>query len=331
MPGGDCVVGGVGRVIRPIGRSIDEMTIAPDSAMVLATSPKRGMDRMAQMAMLRETFAELKDYEARLAEERYEKDLEEKGETIKVGPAEAREKGRDLIRDEHYDNKHLNLMRLLRGDFPAWFYCSQAMDVAPAIAFAKEHEIDDHTVLVLGPDGHRAVDEIKASGRPVVLSSSLFHRERDVMTGKLRETFVPSVFDKAGVSFSLTPASGGVYAERYLTYQAAVCVRNGMSRDAAIRAITLNPAQAIGLDEQFGSIEEGKSASLVVFSGDPLDFSSWVEDVYIDGIHAYDRERDHVLQRLLKLERDVEYDRQSAEEETSTASDDATTDEGGDE
>ncbi len=314
VPGADCVVGGVGRVVRPIGRSIDEMTVAPDTAMVISTSPKRGLDRMAQMATLREAFAEFDDYKQRLAEQRYEKDLEEKGEKIKVGPEEARKRGLDLIEDEHYDNQHFNLMRLLRGDFPAWFYCGQAMDVAPALTVAEAHGLKDGAVFIVGPDAHKVVDQIRDAGRPAVLSPSLFHRERDVMTGELRETFVPAVFDKAGVLFALRPASGGVYAEQYLTYQAAVCVRNGMSRDAAIEAITLSPAKILKLDDRLGSIEAGKSGSVVVFSGDPLDFSSWVEDVYIDGVHAYDRERDHVLQRLLRLERDIDADREQEEQ-----------------
>lgn len=314
LPGRNCVIGGVGRIVRPIGLSVGEMTIEPDTALALATTPKNGLDRMAQMATLREAFAEYEDYKGRRAEERYEEDLEERDETLKVSPEEAREAGMALLRDEDYDDKHYNLMRLLRGDLGAWFYCEQAMDVAPALEVAAAQELTDRTVLMVGADAHKAVDEIKASGRPAVLSSSLYHRERDVITGELRETFTPKVFNDAGVLFALRPAGGpfgGGYAERQLTYQAAVCVREGMSRGDALEAITLNPAKIVGLGDRYGSLEAGKSGTLVVYSGDPLDFSSWVEHVYIDGVHAYDRERDHVLQRLLKLERDIDADRQA--------------------
>jgi imidazolonepropionase-like amidohydrolase len=87
-----------------------------------------------------------------------------------------------------------------------------------------------------------------------------------------------------------------------LTYQAARCVRHGIPREVALRAITLNPARMLGLDQRLGSIEPGKDAHLVVFSGDPLDFDSVVEQVFIDGIPAYERAKDVRLQRLLSSE-----------------------------
>ena len=68
IPGNNCVVGGVSRVVRPIGLSVDEMTVEPDVALKFSTSPKGGFDRMTQMATLRETFAELDDYLGRLSE-----------------------------------------------------------------------------------------------------------------------------------------------------------------------------------------------------------------------------------------------------------------------
>lgn len=305
-PGDNCVIGGVGRVIRPIGRSVDDMTILPDASMVMSTSPRRGMDRMSQMALLRETFAEYGDYTVRLAEQRYEEDLAEKGEKIRVGPEKARELGKPLVRDEDFDDQHANLMRLLRGEFPAWVYCDRAMDVSPAVGLVNDNGIAGGAVLVVGTDAHKAVDVVKESGLGVVLNAELYHRERDVLTGDLREVFVPKVFADAGVEFAMLPSGGGVYAERELTYQAAVCVREGVSRADAVRAITLTPAKVLGIDDRFGTIEAGKSGTVVVYSGDPLEFSTWVEDVYIDGVHAYDRDRDHVLQRLLKLDREVE-------------------------
>jgi imidazolonepropionase-like amidohydrolase len=83
------------------------------------------------------------------------------------------------------------------------------------------------------------------------------------------------------------------------TYQAAQCVRHGVPRAEALRAITLNPARMLGLEQRLGSLEPGKDAHLVVFSGDPLDFNSVVEQVFIDGIPAYERAKDARLQRLL--------------------------------
>jgi hypothetical protein len=306
------------------------MTIAEGEFLKIAITPRTGFDRMAQMAMLRETFLELDDYLAKLAEKRYEDQLKEEGKTIDVGPSEARKRGRELIRAEDVDDQHRNVLRLCGGRLPAelgetagttttsaestspagreamlfkplgaFVYCGDAMDVGLATRLAKEHGFFDRLVLVLGGECYKAVSELQAAARPVVLPSELTYREVNPLTGEVRETFVPKKIFDAGLLFALVPGRDDSYAERMLTYQAAECVRYGVPRDEALKAITLNPAKMLGLEKRLGSIELGKDADLVVFSGDPLEFNSLVERVFIDGIPAYERAKDVRLQRLL--------------------------------
>jgi imidazolonepropionase-like amidohydrolase len=300
IQGNSCVIGALSRLVRPIGRTPDEMTIRPAVALKLSTSPKT--DRMTQMATLRETFLELEEYLENLAEQRYEAKLKEEDKEIDVPPEEARKLGRELIRDEHCDDKHRNLRILTQGRQDAWIYCGYATDVAPAVRIAKENGFLERTVFVLGTEAYRAADELKEAGRPVVLSSELVHQERDPITGELQETFVPKVIHDAKIQFALQPDENASLAERYLTYQAARCVRHGIPRQVALEAITMNPARMLGVDDRLGSLEVGKAAYIVVFSGDPLDFNSWVEKCYIDGILAYDRTKDVRLKELLGLE-----------------------------
>ncbi|MFK7962266.1 MAG: amidohydrolase family protein [Phycisphaerales bacterium] len=302
MQANNTVVGGISRVVRPIGLAVNEMTVATDIGIKLSTSPKSGYDRMRQMSELRETFAELGDYVERLPESVYEAWLKKNDKPLDVGPAEARRLGAELITDADYDDAHANLIRLTRGDLHGWIYCGFAMDVAPAIAVARDNDFLDGAVFVLGSTSWKAADELKRAGRPVIAPSQMYHRERDPITGEIEETFIPSVLHREGIEFSLLPSGNTSLAERYLNYQAAVCVRNGIPRQAALEAITLNPARALGLEEDMGSIEVGKRANLVVFSGDPLDFTSWVQHVFIDGIHAYDRTNDPRLAEIMKLE-----------------------------
>lgn len=301
--GHNCVIGGLSRVVHPIGMTPDEMTDQPSVALKLSVAPKRGSDRMAQMATFRETFRELGEYLENLAEKKYEESLEKKGEKIKVGPDEAKKLGKDLITPEDYDDKHRNLVKLTRGQLGAFVYARRAGDVAAALSLARAHGFFDRTTLVLGPRCYKAIDEIKASGRPVVLDAQLLYREENPVTGKITETFLPRVYADAGVAFSLLPSSNTSLAERYLNYQAARCVRNGISRKVALKSITINPARALGIDDRYGSLEVGKSASVVVMSGDPLDFSSWVEQVYINGVRAYQRDKDIRLKQLLGEEK----------------------------
>jgi imidazolonepropionase-like amidohydrolase len=312
IPGDNTVIGGVGRVVRPIGMSPAEMTIAEPSFLKLSVSPKFGSDRMLQLATLRESLAELDDYLNKLAEKRYEEKVKEDDKQIDVGPAEAKKRGRDLIRIEDVDDEHRNLLRLRGGQVKvlndagpslfkplgAFITCQAAMDVAPAVKLAKDNGFFDRVVLTLGPECFKAIKDLKAAARPVVLSSELVHREADPLTGKITETFVPKKFAEAGMLFALTPGPDSSLPERMLTYQAARCVREGISRDEAIRAVTLNPAKILGIGDRLGSIEVGKDAYLVVYSGDPLEFSSEVEKVFIEGILAYEREKDVRMQRL---------------------------------
>lgn len=314
IPGNNTVIGGVGRVVRPIGLTMDEMTIAPGAFLKLSISPRGGYDRMMQLAMLREAFAKLEDDLAKLAEKRYEEQRAEDDEPLDVGPAEATKRGVKLIRAEDLTDETRNLVRLtggrvavgeevgdpLVGSLGAFVYCGSAMDVAPAIALAREHGFLDRLVLVLGGECYKAVDELKRAARPVVLPDELVYREEDPLTGEVRETFVPKVIADAGLLYSLVPGPGSSLPERMLTYQAARLVRAGISADEALRAITINPARALGLEDRLGSIEPGKDAHLVVLSGDPLEFSSVVERVFIDGIPAYNRETDVRIQRLLE-------------------------------
>lgn len=313
MPGNNVVIGGLGRSVRPIGLNLASMTITPGAFLKLSVSPKSGYDRMRQMAELREAFAELGDYQAKLAERKYEEKLQADEKPLEVGPAEARKRGRDLIEIEDLDDQHRNLLRLVGGrirvgdengptlfePLGAFIYCERAMDVSAAVRIAKDNGFFDRTVLVLGGECFKAVDELKRAARPVVLPSDLIYRERDLFTGDEKEYFVPKLLADAGLQFALVPGPSDSLAERMLTYQAARCVRAGIARDVALRAITLQPAKMLGLERQLGSIEVGKSASLAVFSGEPLDYLSQVEMVFIDGIPAYERSKDVRLKRLL--------------------------------
>ena len=313
IPSNNTVIGGLGRVVRPIGLSVAEMTVADGAFLKIAITPRAGFDRMLQMATLRETFAELDDYLAKVAEKRYEDKLKEDDKKIDVGPAEARKRGRELIRAEDIDDQHRNVLRLRGGqirvadqDGPtlfkplgAYVYCGNAMDVGLAVKLAKDNTFFERMVLVLGGECFKASAELKQAARPVVLPQDLLYRETDPLTGDVRETFVPKKIYEAGLLFALVPGPDDSYAERMLTYQAARCVRSGIPRDEALKAITLNPAKMLRLEKQLGSIESGKDANLVIFSGDPLDFSSVVEQVFISGIPAYDRTKDARLQRLL--------------------------------
>ena len=79
----------------------------------------------------------------------------------------------------------------------------------------------------------------------------------------------------------------------FLVYQAALAVKEGLDRATALRAITLHPAQIMGVDDRIGSLAPGKDADLCLWSGDPLDVMSRVEQAWLNGqrIYSYDYDR----------------------------------------
>ena len=102
----------------------------------------------------------------------------------------------------------------------------------------------------------------------------------------------PGRLAAAGVTIAIT-TDHPVVPIPFLVHQATFAVKEGLDRDAALRALTINPARIMGVADRLGSIEPGKDADLCVWSGDPLDVMSRVERAYVDGreIYRYDYDR----------------------------------------
>jgi imidazolonepropionase-like amidohydrolase len=302
MPGNDTVVGGVGRAVYPLGLTVDAMTVRAPTALKISMAGKSGFDRVQQRAALREVFLELEAYLEDVAEKRYEETEKEAGREVKVAPEEARKKGRPLVRVEDLDDKHRNLWLLTQGKLDAFVACPEPRDVSFGVALAKEHGFLARTTFVLGSGCFKAAKELAAAGRPVVLPPGLTHRELDPETGEEVETFVPSAFAAAKVPFAMQTFISSSFAERYLWYQAARCVREGIDRQTALESITLAPARILGLQDRLGGVTPGRDADLLILSGDPLSAKTQVETVLIGGKVVYEREKDFRLRRLLSGE-----------------------------
>jgi imidazolonepropionase-like amidohydrolase len=102
----------------------------------------------------------------------------------------------------------------------------------------------------------------------------------------------PGLLAAAGVKIAIT-TDHPVVPINFLVYQAILSVKDGLDRDVALRALTINPAEILGLDDRVGSLEVGKDGDLVIWSGDPLEIMSRAEQVIIDGrpVYAYDHQQ----------------------------------------
>lgn len=308
--GPQCVIGGQGRVVKPRGMTVEAMTVKTNSGIVLSASPKRGNSNATQAQALRNAFGDLRRELEDLVQQKRNGDDTSRREAMFQGrefegeEAKGRAmsssawtvEGLDLVPRGEIDEKLEPLLRLVEGDVPAFFYCATPMNVHQALDVARDNGFLARTTLVLGSACWKAADVIAEAGVPVVLSSRLVHSERDPVTGEQIETFVPGVFAEKGVRFALSSSNSSTES---LWYNAAMAVGLGLSRDQAIEAVTTAPAAMLGLGKRVGSLAVGKDGNVVLFSGDPLSVTSFVERVVVEGEDAYDRSKDVRMKHLV--------------------------------
>jgi hypothetical protein len=175
--------------------------------------------------------------------------------------------------------------------------CDGAASVHLALEVARDNGFLANTALVLEGDSFKAVDAIAEAGVPVVLSSAMTYVERDPVTGKETETFVPAVFAKKKVRFALQSVNPTAQS---LWFQAATCVAYGVDRETALASVTSTAADVLRLGKRVGRLAEGYDGNVVLMSGDPLSATARVEYVVLDGNLVYDRSKDLRAKHLLE-------------------------------
>jgi imidazolonepropionase-like amidohydrolase len=161
----------------------------------------------------------------------------------------------------------------LDGFFRAW----QRYDMDRALALQKEFGL--RLALVGVSDAWEMIDELGEAGLPLVMGGYNF----DTPVRVLR---APGAAAARGLKIAFTAGSPG-RNPAFLRVTAALAVRHGMERDAALAALTSHPAEITGIAHRVGSLAPGKDADVAVFSGDPLDLTARVLAVYVDGKLAF--------------------------------------------
>jgi imidazolonepropionase-like amidohydrolase len=151
-------------------------------------------------------------------------------------------------------------------------------DIRGAAAFAREHGLK--LIVAGGLDAWRCTDALKAADAAVLVQvDRLPRREADPYDAAYANA---AALQRAGVRFAIVTDDASL--SRNLPYQAAMARAFGLPADAALRAITLSPAEIFGVADRMGSIEVGKDANLFVASGDVMDHRTSVTHVFIDGV-----------------------------------------------
>jgi imidazolonepropionase-like amidohydrolase len=271
-PGSGNPIGGQTVALRCWGRTVDEMLLREPSGLksALGENPKRVYGEQGKMpstrlgtaAVIRGAFVAAANYLARLDAEAAKADADRK-------PVD-----RDL--------KLEALGRVLRREIPWRQHCHRADDIATALRIAEEFGYD--LVIDHGTEAHLVADLLADRNIPVIIGPLFTSRSKVELLN--RSLANPGRLARAGVTIAIT-TDHPVVPIHFLVHQATLAVKEGLDRDTALRSLTINPARIAGIDDRLGSIEPGKDADLVLWSGDPLDVFSRAQRALIGGREVY--------------------------------------------
>lgn len=270
-------VGGSFALIKTFGsKRVDKLVVKNPIAIkfALGENPKNTYNdrdetpvtRMATAAIIREQLSKAL---------RYKEDFEEYN----------RLKGTDdEVSKPDFDAKCEALIPLFDKEHPlkAHFHCHRADDIFTAIRISKEFGLD--YVLIHCTDGGIIADELAEDHSAVVVGPLFGDRGKPELAH--HDIRTPNILYKNGIKFAICTDHPETPIQ-YLPLTAALAVRGGLDRDDALRAITINAAEILGVSDRIGSIEVGKDADFAIFAGDPLDVAETPVMVFIDGKLAY--------------------------------------------
>ena len=262
-PGSSNSIGGTFAAIKPVGTRVDNMIVKFPVAMKCAfgENPKRcyqkqGISsRMTNAAKIREALNKAKVYKAK---------IEAAGDDASKLPA--------------YDQKSEALIPVLNHEIPLKAHAHQENDIFTAIRIAKEFGVG--LTLEHVTEGHMIVDELAKENLPLAVGPTFGHASKFELQNKTWET--PGILAKAGCHVSII-TDAPVTPLHYLPLCAGLAIKAGMDEYEALRAVTINPAEHIGIADRVGSIEVGKDADIVIMAGSPFTVEGTVKHVLIDG------------------------------------------------
>ena len=277
-PGRGNVIGGQAAVVKLFGKTVSEMAILAPAGVKfsLGEGPKSAYGekgrlpstRMGSAYVIRKAFIEAQEYQVKL------KDYESKENKAKA----AEPPKRDLSVEP--------LVKLLEGRMTAWIECYRSDDIMTALRIIDEFKLK--AVLIGCTEGFKIAEEIAKRNVPVVVGPLGIGPKR-VETEEVTISNA-AILAKAGVKVVVHAEDAlGVGSQEELPLAAALAVRGGLSRELALRSITLTAAEVLGVADRVGSLEPGKDADLVIFDGDPLSYRTRVERVLINGVTIYEK------------------------------------------
>ena len=265
-PGGG-LISGMSSAMSLEGWSWEEMSMESAAALnVNWPNPKPGQGRsfggfggpQAEPVPYPEQVQQLKDF---FAEARAYRDAVAAGEEVRT------------------DSRYAAMIRAFDRAIPVVVSADGAAQINDAVTWAQEEDL--RLVIRGGRDAIHVADRLVANEIPVILTSTMAAPGRDYE--RYDGTYaMPARLYEAGVKFAISGGSGALYSNR-LPWEAGVAVAFGLPEEEALKAVTINAAEFMGIADRVGSLEPGKQATLLITTGTPLDMTTDIEQSYIQG------------------------------------------------
>jgi imidazolonepropionase-like amidohydrolase len=178
------------------------------------------------------------------------------------------------------------LARALSGEIPWDVHAHRHDDIATALRIADEYGL--RLIVQHGTESYQLADLLSAAKVPVIYGPTMTARSKVELAERAPECI--TTLAEAGVAVALTTDHPELPIE-FLVHQAALAVKDGLSPELSLAAITSSPASIYALDDRVGALAPGMDGDVVIWSGDPLDLGSRVEQVFIRGVLVFDRRR----------------------------------------
>ncbi len=281
MPGSGNAIGGQTLYVKLRGGTVEAMriqgTVLGGLKMANGENPKRfNFDRKKQPPATRMKLAALQREQFLKAQ-----DYKRQWDTYRKAKADGKtptQPDTDLALEP--------LVEVLERKRTVHFHSHRADDLMTALRLAEEFGFE--LVLQHGTEGYRIADELARRKVPVSLTLVDSPGGKAETAGLIEEN--AALLDKAGVKVAIN-TDDFITESRFLLRTGAIAVRGGMSEAAALRALTLNPAEMLHLEGRVGTLQAGKDADFVVLSGAPFSVYTRVLRTYIDGKLVFDRAR----------------------------------------
>jgi len=270
-PGRQNVIGGLGVVVKPAGRIPQEMIIKDEAALTVVMDMdstrgnriprreppanfyyRRPGTRMAIIWMLRKSFFDARQYE--MSQEKEDPNLE-------------------------------LLASVLRHEIPIHVNARRAIAIRAALKVADEYDLQ--LILKECSEGYKVAEQLAEKKITVVLGPFYYYPQgmSQYREGREINWNNAGILANAGVKVAL--ASGEQPGAIDILTAATFAVRHGMQREEALKAVTITPAEILGVADRVGSLEKGKDADIVILNGDPLNVKTRVERVILNGNTVY--------------------------------------------